>query len=55
MLSIIQQCYMNKAFRNLILRADDGQAERLAEKDGRLVDDNLLHQLQRLFSFLTKT
>jgi|JI61114C2RNA_FD_contig_121_24563_length_4631_multi_2_in_0_out_0_3 ubiquitin carboxyl-terminal hydrolase 34 len=55
MLSVIQQFYMNKSFRNLVLRVDDGQQEQLVEKDGRQVDDNLLHQLQRLFSFLTKT
>ena len=55
MLSVIQQFYMNKSFRNLVLRVDDGQQEQLVEKDGRQVDDNLLHQHQRFFSFLTKT
>ena len=46
---------MNRSFRNLVLRVDDGQPENLVEKDGRTLDDSLLHQLQRLFSFLTKT
>lgn len=57
MLSVIQQFYLNKTFRNLLLRIDDGQAANLVEneKDGRRIDDNLLHQLQRLFAFLGST
>jgi hypothetical protein len=55
MLSIIQQFYMNKSFRNLLLRVDDRKPEERAEKDGRIIDDNILHQLQRLFAFLART
>jgi ubiquitin carboxyl-terminal hydrolase 34 len=55
MISIIQQFYMNSSFRNLILRVDDGRPEEHAKKHGRIVDDNILHQLQRMFAFLAKT
>jgi hypothetical protein len=46
---------MNRTFRNLILRVDDKKTEEYAEKDGRTIDDNILHQIQRLFAFMSKT
>lgn len=55
MLSVLQQFYLNRTFRNLILRIDDKQPPNLVEKDGRLIDDNIVHQLQRLFAFLNNT
>ena len=58
--SMIQQLFMNKNFRYLLLRADDQephtQTEIVDNKDEvRIVDDNFLHQIQRIFAFLQRT
>ncbi len=54
--SIIQQMYMNKTFRYLLLRINDGKPENnidIIDKEiTRTVDDNLLHQIQRIFAYL---
>jgi hypothetical protein len=54
--SMIQQLYMNKTFRYLLMRIDDHK-EAVLVKDSkeRLVDDNLLHQIQRIFGYLEHT
>jgi hypothetical protein len=54
---MIQQLYMNENFRYCILRADDQQQPNLVEvtvnkDETRMVDDNFLHQLQRIFANL---
>lgn len=35
--------------------ADDDKAAKLVKKDYREIDDNVLHQLQRLFGFLDQS
>ena len=56
---MLQQLFMNKTFRYLLLRANDKKALDLIEvKDKeivRTVDDNFLHQLQRIFTYLDQT
>ena len=54
---MIQQLFVNKNFRYLLLRADDGEAHTQTEvidnkEEKRLVDDNFLHQIQRIFAYL---
>lgn len=58
--SMIQQLFMNKSFRYLLMRVDDKQPHTMTEvidnKDElRIVDDNFLHQIQRIFGYLEKT
>ena len=55
--SMIQQLFVNKNFRYLLLRADDGEAHTQTEvidnkEEKRLVDDNFLYQIQRIFAYL---
>lgn len=51
--SMIQQLYTNKMFRYLILRADDKKPPEFTfDAKGEQVDDNLLHQIQRIFAYL---
>ncbi len=55
--AMLQQFYMTKAFRYGLLMADDQKEPKLAvvtNKDNstREVDDNVLHQMQKMFSFL---
>mgnify|MGYP000925195239 FL=1 len=51
--SMMQQLYTNKMFRYLILRTDDKKAPELTfDAKGEQVDDNLLHQIQRIFAYL---
>ena len=50
MISMIQQFYMISPFRNAILAVTDNKPIILNEYG---IDDNLLHQLQSLFGFLT--
>jgi ubiquitin carboxyl-terminal hydrolase 34 len=51
--SMIQQLYMTPAFRYGILAADDQQEISIIEdKDGRKIDDNVFHQLQKMFAYL---
>ena len=49
--SIIQQMYMCPTFRYAIMSADDGEPEKPA--NNAVDDDNLLHQLQIMFTYLT--
>ena len=54
--SMIQQLFNVPAFRYSLLAADDKVAPNVVEdKDGKKIDDNLLHQMIRLFSFLQMT
>ena len=57
--SMIQQLFLNKSFRYLLLRADDQKPHtktEFTEKDQkRIVDDNFLHQIQKIFAYLEKT
>ncbi len=53
--SMIQQLYMNKQFRYLILRINDHQPESMAIYKDKLHDDNILHQLQKIFAYLELT
>ena len=51
--SMLQQLYMTPAFRYGILSADDFKEKQLVEdKEGRKIDDNLFHQLQKMFAYL---
>jgi len=50
--AMLQQFYMTPAFRYGILAADDYNKPDYVEKDGRQIDDNVFHQLQRMFAFL---
>ena len=49
---VIQQLYMIPQFRNSILDVDD---EKEPENSEFLNDDNILHQLQKLFTYLSYT
>ncbi|EGR29288.1 ubiquitin carboxyl-terminal hydrolase family protein, putative [Ichthyophthirius multifiliis] len=50
--SMLQQFYMTSTFRYALLSAQDEQEINLTEYKGIQIDDNVLHQLQRMFSFL---
>ena len=50
--SMMQQLYMNKSFRYLVLRMKDNEPEKLGDYKGKMYDDNILHQLQKIFAFL---
>ena len=52
--SMLQQFYMTPAFRYTIMMADDKKELNLVPKDNGkyMVDDNVLHQLQKMFGFL---
>ncbi len=50
--SMLQQLYMNKNFRYLILRINDHWAENPQLYKEKLYDDNILHQVQRIFAYL---
>ena len=50
--SMLQQLYHVPAFRYQLLQADDGAAPDWKEYKGRTIDDNILHQMQRLFGHL---
>ncbi len=53
--SMMQQLYMNKNFRYLILRIKDYQPEKFALYKEKMYDDNILHQLQKIFAYLELT
>lgn len=55
MTAMIQQFFMNEPFRYALLRANDKQEINEASHNGVLVDDNVLHQMQKLFVFLELT
>ena len=50
--SMVQQLYMVPAFRYQLLRVDDGKEPDWKDYKGRTIDDNVLHQIQRLFGHL---
>jgi len=54
MLAMLQQFYMTPAFRYAILMADDDIPPNVVDagRYGDNVDDNILHQFQRMFGFL---
>jgi ubiquitin carboxyl-terminal hydrolase 34 len=54
--SMLQQFFLTKPFRYLLMMADDGAPPtNVSLPGGRVVDDNILHQLQRMFSYLELT
>ena len=52
--SMLQQFYMTPTFRYAVMMADDKKEPNLVPKDNGkyMVDDNVLHQLQKMFGFL---
>lgn len=50
--SMMQQFFMVPSFRYNLLCVDDGMPENNVEYKQETVDDNMLHQLQRLFAHL---
>ena len=52
MISILQQFFMIPAFRYNLLCVDDKVPENLVEYKGNTIDDNVLHQLQKLMAHL---
>ena len=53
---MIQQLYMNRTFRHLLMRINDQKPpEWTLDSKERMVDDNFLHQVQRIFAYLDKT
>lgn len=55
MIAMIQQFYLTKPFRYLMLMADDGQPECLVKRGLKEIDDNILHQFQNMFANLELT
>ena len=54
--SMIQQLYINKTFRNLLQRINDHKLPELTfDAKGETVDDNFLHQIQRIMAYLQLT
>ena len=53
--SILQQMYMVTPFRNAIISSDDKKEIKTNTSiyNNRFFDDNLLHQLQKMYTFLT--
>ena len=50
--SMLQQFFMIPAFRYNLLCVDDGKPEVIKEYKQEQIDDNMLHQMQRLFAHL---
>lgn len=50
--SMMQQFFMIPALRYNLLCVSDGKQEELVEYKGKLVDDNMFHQMQTLFAHL---
>lgn len=50
--SMLQQFFMVPSFRYNLLSVDDGTAEDIQTYKGHKIDDNMLHQLQRLMAHL---
>lgn len=54
--SMLQQFFHVPQFRNAILLADDGLPENIqVTEQQKRVDDNVLHQLQKMFAFLQES
>jgi len=49
--AMLQQFYMTPVFRYAMLAAEDYQEENMVEVNGKEVDDNLFHQIQRMFAY----
>jgi len=52
MIAMLQQFYCTPAFRHGILMAKDNKQVELSEVKGKLIDDNLFHQIQKMFAYL---
>lgn len=52
MIAMLQQFYCTPAFRHGILMATDNKQTELNEVKGKLIDDNLFHQIQKMFAYL---
>eukprot|EP00117_Sycon_ciliatum_P000144 scpid6533/ scgid6329/ Ubiquitin carboxyl-terminal hydrolase 34; Deubiquitinating enzyme 34; Ubiquitin thioesterase 34; Ubiquitin-specific-processing protease 34 len=50
--SMLQQLYHIPAFRYQLLQCDDGAKPDWQDYKGRTIDDNLMHQLQKMFGHL---
>ena len=50
--SMMQQFFMVPAFRYNLLCIDDGKEEEMQEYKGEMIDDNMMHQLQKLIAHL---
>lgn len=50
--SMLQQFFMIPSFRYNLLCVDDGKPEVIKEYKQEQIDDNMLHQMQRLFAHL---
>ena len=50
--SMLQQFFMIPAFRYNLLCVDDGTPEELKKYKEEMIDDNMLHQIQRLLAHL---
>jgi len=46
--SMMQQFFMTAAFRYNLLCVDDGQPTNIVDYKGDKIDDNMMHQLQKL-------
>ena len=55
MIAMLQQLFMTKTFRYLILMADDEVPECMVKKGNKEVDDNIFHQLKNMFANLELT
>lgn len=55
MISMLQQLFMTKSFRYLILMADDKEPENLVKRGTKEIDDNIFHQLKNMFANLELT
>jgi len=51
MIAMLQQFYNTPAFRYAILAADDYKEENEVEFNNKKYDDNLFHQLQKMFAY----
>lgn len=53
--AMLQQFYMTPTFRYALLMANDHEPENVVTVDNRRIDDNVFHQLQRMFAFLDRS
>ena len=52
MIAMLQQFYCTPTFRYGILMADDKKEKKIYKQDHYEIDDNVFHQLQKMFSYL---
>lgn len=52
MIAMLQQFYCTPAFRHGILMAADNKPQNIVDVKGTKIDDNLFHQIQKMFSYL---